>query len=111
MDKAKNHAEPPNYVLKLYIAGMTPRSMNAIENIREISETYLKGRYHLEIIDLYKNPILAKGEQIIAAPTLIKKLPAPLRRLIGDLSDKEKVLIGLDLVEPEQASNGAKDQD
>ena len=76
---------------------MTPRSINAIQNIREICEQYLKGQYSLEIIDLYKHPVLAEGEQIIAAPTLIKKLPEPLRKFIGDLSDREKVLIGLDL--------------
>lgn len=88
---------PGKYILKLYIAGMTPRSINAIQNIREICEQYLKGQYSLEIIDLYKHPVLAEGEQIIAAPTLIKKLPEPLRKFIGDLSDREKVLIGLDL--------------
>jgi circadian clock protein KaiB len=88
------------YILKLYIAGMTPRSMAAIQNIREILEEYVKDQYSLEIIDLYKRPVLAKGEQIIAAPTLIKQLPVPLRKLIGDLSDKDKVLTGLDLVRP-----------
>ncbi len=86
-----------NYVLRLYITGLTPRSTRAIENIREICDKHLKGRYELEIVDLYQNPQLAQGEQIIAAPTLIKKLPAPLRRLVGDLSDTERVLLGLDL--------------
>jgi circadian clock protein KaiB len=86
-----------NYLLRLYVTGMTPRSARAIENIRTICEEFLKGRYELEIVDIYQHPNLAQGEQIIAAPTLIKKLPAPLRRLVGDLSDKERVLLGLDL--------------
>ena len=80
------------YILRLYVTGATQRSLQAIRNIREICETHLKGRYDLEIVDVYQQPVLAKGEQIIAAPTLIKKIPAPLRRLVGDLSDTEKVL-------------------
>ena len=87
----------PRYVLRLYVAGMTPRSTRAIANIREICEGHLKGRYNLQVIDIYQQPVLAEGDQIIAVPTLIKKLPVPLRRLIGDLSDREQVLIGLDL--------------
>jgi circadian clock protein KaiB len=87
------------YILRLYIAGMTPKSIRAISNIKEICEEYLKGRYNLEVIDLYQTPQLAKGEQIIAAPTLIKKLPLPLRRIIGDMSGTERVLVGLDLRE------------
>jgi circadian clock protein KaiB len=85
------------YVLKLYVTGTTPQSVRALENIKEICETHLKGRYVLEVIDLYKRPSLASGEQIIAAPTLIKNLPLPLRRIIGDMSNIEKVLVGLDL--------------
>jgi len=85
------------YLLRLYIAGSTPQSVNAIANIKKICDEYLLGRYDLEVIDLYQNPGLAKGEQIIAAPTLIKKLPVPLRRIIGDLSNTERVLVGLDL--------------
>ncbi|MEX1275646.1 MAG: circadian clock protein KaiB [Bacteroidota bacterium] len=85
------------YVLRLYITGLTTRSMRAIANIKEICENHLNGRYDLEVIDIYKNPRLAKGEQIIASPTLIKKLPLPLRRFIGDLSDTERILLGLDL--------------
>lgn len=87
----------PRYELRLYVAGMTPRSTRAIANIKEICEEYLKGLYSLRVIDLYQQPQLAEGHQIIAVPTLIKKLPLPLRRIIGDLSDREKVLIGLDL--------------
>jgi len=85
------------YVLRLYITGMTSRSSQAIENIRSICEAHLQGRYQLEIVDIYQNPGLAQGEQILAAPTLIKKLPLPLRRLVGDLSNEERVLVGLDL--------------
>jgi circadian clock protein KaiB len=85
------------YVLRLYVAGLTPRSQMAIKNIQKICEEHLKGRYDLEVIDVYQKPVLAKGEQIIAAPTLIKKLPLPLRRFIGDLSDSERVVLGLDL--------------
>jgi circadian clock protein KaiB len=85
------------YELRLYVAGMTPRSARAIANIKEICEEHLKGHYDLQVIDLYQQPVLAKGHQIIALPTLIKKLPVPLRRIIGDLSDREKVLIGLDI--------------
>ncbi len=87
----------PRYELRLYVAGMTPRSTRAIANIKEICEEHLKGRYDLQVIDLYQQPVLAKGDQIIAVPTLIRKLPLPLRRIIGDLSDREQVLIGLDL--------------
>jgi circadian clock protein KaiB len=87
----------PRYVLRLYVTGLTPRSLRAITNIKEICEEHLKGRYDLQVIDIYQQPVLARGEQIIAVPTLIKKLPPPLRRIIGDLSDRERVLIGLDL--------------
>ena len=85
------------YVLRLYVAGLTPRSRQAIANITSICEEFLRGRYDLEVIDVFKRPVLAREEQIIATPTLVKKLPAPLRRLIGDLSEREKVLIGLDV--------------
>ncbi len=88
---------PAKYSLKLYVAGTSRRSAAAIRTITEICEQYLKGRYDLRIIDIYQKPTLARGEQIVAAPTLIKKLPIPLRRLIGDLADVEKVLVGLDL--------------
>ena len=85
------------YMLRLFITGTTARSMLAISNLKKICEEYLEGQYELEVIDLYKNPLLAKEEQIIAAPTLIKKLPLPFRRIIGDMSNEEKVLMGLDL--------------
>src|SRR5690242_12938117 len=85
------------YLLRLYVTGMTPRSTQAFTAIKAIYEEHLHGRYDLEVIDIYQHPTLAKDEQIIAAPTLVKKLPAPLRRLIGDLSNTERVLLGLDL--------------
>lgn len=90
-------AADEKYVLRLYITGMTPRSTKAIENIKKICEDHLKGRYDLEIVDIYQQPTLAEGEQIIAAPTLVKKLPLPLRRFIGDMSMTEKILLGLDV--------------
>jgi len=85
------------YILRLYISGTTSRSISAVINLKKICEEYLHGRYELEVIDMYQMPRLAKDEQIIATPTLIKKLPLPMRRIIGDMSNKEKVLIGLDL--------------
>ncbi len=99
---ASPNGKPPkggsdHYVLKLYVAGQTPKSINAITNIKRICEENLKGRYELTVIDLYQQPQLADGEQIIALPTLIKKLPPPLRRIIGDMSDTERMLVGLDL--------------
>jgi len=90
-------AEPNLYILRLYVAGQTPKSVDAITNIKKICEENLKGRYTLDVIDLYQQPKLAQGEQIIAVPTLIKKLPLPLRRIIGDMSNTERVLVGLDL--------------
>ncbi len=88
---------PREHVLRLYVAGSTPRSARAIRTIQAICEELLKGHYRLEVIDIYQRPALARDEQIVATPTLIRELPPPLRRLIGDLSDTERVLIGLDL--------------
>jgi circadian clock protein KaiB len=96
-EKALKRSNEEKYILRLYVTGITPRSTKAIVNVKKICEEYLKGRYELEVIDIYQQPKLAKGEQIIAAPTLIKKLPLPLRRLIGDMSDTEKFLVGIDL--------------
>jgi circadian clock protein KaiB len=99
----------PSYVLRLYVTGATPRSTRAITNIRKICEEHLEGRYELEIVDIAQHPTLAEGEQIIAAPTLIKKLPLPLRRFIGDMSQTERILLGLDLREAaEKASSTRK---
>jgi circadian clock protein KaiB len=92
-----NAAESNRYILRLYVAGQTPKSVLAIANIKRICEEELQGQYDLQVIDLYQQPQLAQGEQIIALPTLIKKLPPPLRRIIGDMSDTERVLVGLDL--------------
>jgi circadian clock protein KaiB len=86
------------YILKLYVAGMTSRSTRAVENVRTFCEKHLEGRYDLQVIDVYQQPTLAKTEQLIAAPTLIKKLPLPLRRLIGDMSNEERILVGLDII-------------
>jgi circadian clock protein KaiB len=85
------------YILRLFVSGMTPRSAHALAAIRAICDEHLEGRYELEVIDIYQRPDLATDEQIIAAPTLVKKLPEPLRRFIGDLSDRERVLVGLGL--------------
>lgn len=85
------------YVLKLYIIGTTPRATQAIVNIRKLCEEHLQGRYELEVTDITLHPSMASTEQIIAAPTLIKKLPLPLRRFIGDMSQTDRILLGLDL--------------
>lgn len=85
------------YVLRLYVTGTTRNSERAIVNIRKICEDHLRGRYDLEVVDISQHPTLAEGEQIIAAPTLVKKLPLPLRRFIGDMSQTERILLGLDL--------------
>ena len=96
-DQTVADKSPDKYLLSLYITGSTSRSVLAISNLKKICEEYLEGKYELEVIDLYQHPLLAKEEQIIAAPTLIKKLPLPFRRIIGDMSNEEKVLMGLDL--------------
>jgi circadian clock protein KaiB len=92
-----NKSIEPNYILKLYITGATPNSVRAINNLKKICEKYLKNRYELEIIDIYQQPLIAKTEQIIALPLLIKISPLPLKRLIGNMSDTQKVLKGLEL--------------
>ena len=97
LDKDPKKQGKEHYLLRLYVSGITPRSTAAVERIKRMCEEYLQGRYDLEIVDIYQQPSLAKSEQIIAAPTLIKKLPLPLRRIIGDMSNEGRVLIGLDL--------------
>jgi circadian clock protein KaiB len=94
---AKTARRSQKYILRLYVAGISIRSSTAIRSVTALCEEHLKDRYELEIIDIYKQPTLAKGEQIIAAPTLIKHLPQPLRRFIGDMADKERILVGLDV--------------
>ncbi len=107
----KSRRIPKNkYVLRLYVTGLTPNSTRAIANAKAICEKHLKGRYDLQIIDIYQRPKLAKGEQIVAAPTLVRKLPLPLRRLIGDLSEEEKVLMGLELRHESDGTAGAATQ-
>ena len=84
-------------LLKLYIAGQSPKALTAFANLKKICEEYLAGRYRIEIVDLLQNPQLAEGDQILAVPTLVRRLPPPLRKIIGDMSNKERVLIGLDI--------------
>jgi circadian clock protein KaiB len=96
----------PEYVLRLFVAGTTTRSVRAIANLRRICEQHLSGRYNLEVIDVYQNPELAKEVQVFAAPTLIKELPLPLRQFVGDLSDTDKVVLGL-AIQPKEPPTGA----
>jgi circadian clock protein KaiB len=105
-EQAVKDSKDKRYLLRLYVAGATPRSTQAITNIKRLCEEHLKGRYDLEVVDIYQQPVLARGEQIIAAPTLIKKLPPPLRLFIGSMADTERILVGLDIkpVEEPQAS-------
>ena len=91
-------ASTERFVLRLFVSGLSARSRRAIDNIKQLCETHLAGRYELQIIDIYQQPELAKDQQLIAAPTLIKKLPLPLRRLIGDMSNEDRILVGLNLV-------------
>jgi circadian clock protein KaiB len=95
--ETNGHKTSEKYLLWLFVTGQTPRSVQSIENLKRLCERYLKGRYELEVIDIYQQPALASENQIIAAPTLIKKLPLPLRRLVGDFSDHDRVVVGLDL--------------
>jgi circadian clock protein KaiB len=89
--------DPDRWNLRLYVAGQTPRSVTAFQNLKNICEEYLKGQYHIEVVDLMENPTLARGDQILAIPTLVRKLPQPIRKIIGDLSNTERVLVGLDI--------------
>jgi circadian clock protein KaiB len=91
-------AKPVKYTLRLYVAGQTPKSVAALANLKEICEEHLAGRYQLQVVDLLEKPQLAQGDQILAIPTLVRKLPLPVRKVIGDLSNTERVLIGLDLL-------------
>jgi circadian clock protein KaiB len=86
-----------HYNLRLYVAGKTPKSISALSNLQKICEEHLAGRYRIEVVDLLENPQLAAGDQILAVPTLVRRLPPPLKRIIGNLSDSERVLVGLDL--------------
>jgi circadian clock protein KaiB len=101
MEKSKQRARskntPKEWELRLYVAGQTPKSITAFANLKKICEEHLAGEYHIEIIDLLKHPQLASGDQILAIPTLVRKLPEPIRKIIGDLSNTERVLVGLDI--------------
>ena len=91
------NAPRPEFELRLYIAGQTPKSVTALKNLRRICEEHLAGKYRIEVIDLLKTPQLAAGDQILALPTLVRRLPEPIKKIIGDLSNEERVLVGLDV--------------
>ena len=104
MEKSKSstrgrRSSPKNYQLRLYVAGQTPKSLAAFANLKKICEEHMPGQYEIEVIDLLKKPQLASGDQILAIPTLVRKLPQPIKKIIGDLSNTERVLVGLDLRE------------
>jgi len=94
---ANSKSKPEMWNLRLYVAGQTPKSIAAFANLKKLCEEHLKGQYTIEVIDLLENPKLAKGDQILAIPTLVRKLPEPIRKIIGDLSNTERVLVGLNL--------------
>ena len=96
-ERALATADKTKFVLRLFVSGMTPNSRKAIDNVKKLCEEHLKGRYELEIVDIYQQPTLAQEGQIVAAPTLLKELPLPLRKFIGDMSNTERILLGLDL--------------
>ena len=95
--KAQSRNAPKEWELRLYVAGQTPKSLTAFANLKKICEEHLAGQYHIEIIDLLKHPQLASGDQILAIPTLVRKLPEPIRKIIGDLSNTERMLVGFGL--------------
>lgn len=97
MKSSRKPPEPPAFQLRLYVAGETTKSLAALANLQRICTTYLAGQYCIEVIDLTKTPQLAAGDQIIAVPTLVRRLPEPIKKIIGDLSDEERVLVGLDI--------------
>ena len=103
MEKSKPRAgakgQQKAYELRLYVAGQTPKSLTAFANLKKLCEEHLAGQYHIEVIDLLKHPQLASGDQILAIPTLVRKLPEPIKKIIGDLSNTERVLVGLDIRE------------
>jgi circadian clock protein KaiB len=99
------HATEPSWKLRLYVAGQTAKSLTAFANLKRICEEHLPGQYDIEVVDLLQNPTLAKGDQILAVPTLVRKLPRPIRKIIGDLSNTERVLVGLDVRPALEGSN------
>jgi circadian clock protein KaiB len=105
--KQESGQEPPEkWLLKLYVAGQTPKSVAAFANLKRLCETHLKGQYEIEVVDLLVNPTLAKGDQIVAVPSLVRQLPPPVKKIIGDLANEEKVLVGLDLRPARSAQTG-----
>ncbi|MDB6056653.1 MAG: hypothetical protein JWO95_497 [Verrucomicrobiales bacterium] len=104
----KSNLAPPSeqrWELRLYVAGQTSKSVTAFANLKKICAEYITGKYTIEVVDLVTNPTLAKGDQILAVPTLVRKLPSPIRKILGDLSDTQRVLVGLDLREMEKQSH------
>ena len=97
VSQTRGAAEPETWELRLYVAGQTARSLTAFANLKKICEEHLKGKYRIEVVDLLENPQLAKGDQILALPTLVRQLPPPVKKIIGDLSNTERVLVGLNL--------------
>jgi circadian clock protein KaiB len=98
--------DPALWLLKLYVAGQTPKSLAAFANLKRICETHLRGQYKIEVVDLLVNPRLAKGDQIVAVPSLVRQLPPPVKKIIGDLADEERVLVGLDVKAVRSAGQG-----
>lgn len=99
MNKSRSAGSKKTWELRLYVAGQTPKSLAAFANLKKICEEHMAGEYQIEVIDLLKEPQLASGDQILAIPTLVRKLPEPIKKIIGDLSDTERVLVGLDIRE------------
>ena len=102
----QTQGKKPEWLLKLYVAGQTPKSVAAFANLKRICETHLQGQYQIEIVDLLVNPKLAKGDQIIAVPALVRELPPPVKKIIGDLAQEERVLVGLDVRSAQSARSG-----
>ena len=98
INRGESKGKAETWELRLYVAGQTPKSMSAFSNLRKLCEEHLQGQYCIEVIDLLEKPALAKGDQILAIPTLVRKLPEPIKKIIGDLSNKERVLVGLNLI-------------
>ena len=105
-ESAKNRRKTSKWLLRLYVAGQTPKSVAAFANLKRICETHLKGQYQIEVVDLLVNPTLAKGDQIVAVPSLVRQLPPPVKKIIGDLANEERVLVGLDLRSAQAAQTG-----
>jgi len=103
---ARKKSPSDEWILRLYVAGQSPRSAAALRNLKAICEEHLAGRYRIEVIDLLKHPQLARGDQIVAVPTLVRHLPPPMKKIIGDLSNQERVLVGLDLIQRRGRSGG-----